>query len=466
MSDAQYVTATSTATADHPLVFRWRTLEWWGVAICLFLQSGAVFAILVMEPDGGVGDAGRSKLRLLSLPVYLIAGGLLAPHLKQLVVALRRNPAMTVFLLLPLLSILWSVGPSVSLRRAIGLLGSVALSYLIAIRFTPRQMLLLVALALGPSIVLSFLLIGVKPSLAFMPMEHELRGVFVHKNVLGRSAVLACLVAAVIATDRSLEMRKTGVLLLVMSMGALLLSQSVTSIFTGVVASALALVNIMLARRRGLGRVVLALLILQVAALLLVFLDQFLVPLLESLGKDATLTGRVPLWHLVDERIGRHLLFGFGYQAFWTDSSPDAWEIWSIIGWSAPNAHSGYRETLLGLGVVGFAVMAVLIAQTIWQGTSLHCDDPRGGWLWVNAFVGSFIAMNLTESLFILQNDMFWTLFMACSIACSLRYREMRSRKAGLSIPDASELADLTWSGEGPYPRGARDAAIARGASI
>ena len=56
-----------------------------GVAICLFLQSGAVFAIPVMEPDGGGGAAGRSKLRLL-----------------------------------------W---------RAIGLLGSVALSYLIAIRF-------------------------------------------------------------------------------------------------------------------------------------------------------------------------------------------------------------------------------------------------------------------------------------------------------------------------------------------
>lgn len=419
------------------MTVRWRLLEWWGVAICLFLQTGGVFVMLALGPEGELSDAARAKLRLLSLPVYLIAAVLLSPHRGQLLAAVRRNLPIVALLAVPFLSVLWSVGPSISLRRAVGLLGSVALSYLIAIRFTPRQIMLLVALAIGPAIVLSLLMIGVSPRLAFMPESHELRGVFVHKNVLGRSAVLACIAAAAIAFDGSLGMRRGGLLLLAASIAALLLSQSVTALFTGIVALSLVWPYALLARCRGRDRVLVALLILQVAAAALIFLDQLLVPLLEALGKDATLTGRVPLWHLVDMRIERRLLLGFGYQSFWTTGSPDAWAIWGAVGWMPPNAHSGYRETLLGTGLVGFTLLLVVTARATWQGASLHVGDPEGGWLGLNLFVGSFLVMNLTESMFMLQNDIYWTLFMSCAIAFSLRHREAAARRS-VRADDAS----------------------------
>ena len=425
------------------LTLHWRILEWWGVVVCLFLQTGAVFVLLAVGMEGDLSSTARTLLRALSLPVYLITAVLIAPHLSQGLIAMRRNLPMLVLLLLPFLSVLWSVGPSTSLRRAVGLLGSVALAYLVALRFTPRQMLLLVAWAVVPSILLSLVIIPVLPGLAFMPAGHELRGVFPHKNILGRFAVLACLVTAVLAADPAYGRRRLGGVLLAASVVALLLSQSVTALFTGCVALALAAVNSMLARRHGLNRVIAALLILQIALAFLLFLEQLLVPLLESLGKDATLTGRVPLWQLVDERIGRHLILGFGYQAFWTAGSPDAWAIWSEIGWMAPNAHSGYRETLLGLGVVGMAVLLLLVARSIWQGTSLHCGDPGGGWLWMNAFVGLFVAMNLTESMFMVQNDIFWTLFMTCAIAFSLRTKEQRAGLAASADPGARHAPAL-----------------------
>ena len=97
------------------------------------------------------------------------------------------------------------------------------------------------------------------------------------------------------------------------------------------------------------------------------------------LGKDATLTGRVPLWRLVDAEIGRHLILGFGYQAFWTEANPDAWRSWTKVGWQAPHAHSGFRDVLLNFGLVGFLVLVATVVRAMRQGAALHCAPARGG---------------------------------------------------------------------------------------
>ncbi|MGO7785777.1 O-antigen ligase family protein, partial [Rhizobium ruizarguesonis] len=73
---------------------------------------------------------------------------------------------------------------------------------------------------------------------------------------------------------------------------------------------------------------------------------------LEALGKDATLTGRVPLWELVDLEISDRWMFGYGYQAFWTVANPEATRIWLKIGWASPHAHNGYRDILLSFGII------------------------------------------------------------------------------------------------------------------
>jgi len=405
---------------------RWRTFEWWGVGIALFLQTGAIFPLLMLGPDGDLNDAARAKLRLLMLPVYLIAVVLLARHPGQFLAALRRNLQFLLLLGLPFLSVLWSLNASISLRRAVGLLGSVLLSYLIAIRFTPRQMLLLVAFVLGSCMVLSIILMGVAPRLAFMPMESDMRGIFVHKNVLGWAAALCSLVTGIMVIDKPLGLRRIGFPLLAASLICLIASKSMTGLLAAIAGLVLSWFFLLLTRRHGLSRLVLMLVFLQLIAAFLVSLHEFLVPLLEALGKDATLTGRVPLWNLVDEEISRRMLFGFGYQAFWTSGNADAWKIWGEIGWMAPHSHNGYRETMLSLGVVGLAVLGLVIVRAVFQGAVLQFSASEDGWLWLNVLVGIFLVMNLTESIFLVQNDLYWILVTTAIIAFSLRYREIR----------------------------------------
>ena len=135
-----------------------------------------------------------------------------------------------------------------------------------------------------------------------------------------------------------------------------------------------------LARSRGLAQLAFVLLFLQASAALLLSLEEFLVPLLEALGKDATLTGRIPLWHLVDQAIGNRPLLGYGYQAFWTDASSDAWQIWASIGWMAPHSHNGFRGTLPGIGLVGLS--SFWRSSSVPSGRARRCNagpQMRGG---------------------------------------------------------------------------------------
>jgi exopolysaccharide production protein ExoQ len=399
---------------------RLATVETFLLAFSLFLLSGGIFVLLMSTPDGGVPAENRKFLQLLNLPVYLSALLVLARRPQTLMLAIRRNLPFALLLALPFLSVLWSVSPGITLKRAIGFALSMLFAYALAIRFTPRQLLVLVALVMGGMMVLSLAMIA-SPHLAFMPETGELRGIFNHKNLLGWNAALALIVSTALAVDRHAGLQMLGLGLAAASAVCLVLSESATSLGVVVCAVPLGLFYRNLAVADGLGRLLLIVIaFLSTMALLLSF-DLIIAPLLESAGKDATLTGRVPLWHLVDERIAERLPLGYGYQSFWTEGNGDAWVIWSKIGWMAPHAHNGYRETLLNFGVMGALVMAFVVFRAIRQGATLHCSQPEAGWAWLNVLVGAFLIMNLTESLMLAQNSLLFTLFAAAIISFSLR---------------------------------------------
>ena len=413
----------------------WRAIEWWGAALSLFLQTGAIFPLLMSEADGALSDVAKSRLRLLTLPVYAYTIVMLVRHRHQFAIALRRNLHLLLLLAMPLVSILWSVAPSTSLRRAIGLIFTVLLAYVLAIRFSPRQLLLLVMLTSSVCVVASLLAIGVSPRLARMPTDGTLRGIFLHKNSLGWYASVTVVTASIVLLDGEADYPRTTVALLLAGLAGLAGSTSMTAILATTTAFFAIWVYSMLPRLGGLTRVAFVLLVLEFGTVLLVALSAYLVPFLEAIGKDATLTGRVPLWALVDEQISQNLMTGFGYQAFWTEANSRAWTIWSNIGWMAPHSHNGFREILLSFGLGGLAIFALVMLRAFRAGAALHCGSPSEGWLWTNVVMVMVLVMNLTESMLLVQNDSMFTVFMAAIIMCSLHAPAYRSNQAGLAGP-------------------------------
>ena len=404
--------------ANGPTI-SWRTIECWGAGVSLFLQTGALFPLLMADANGDLGDPAKARLRLLSLPVYAFAGLILARNIPQFLMALRRNLLFPLTLALPFLSVFWSVFPSTSLRRAIGLLFTVLLAYVLAIRFTPRQLLLIVFATLGTCVVLSLAILAVSPGLARMP-DGAMRGIFFNKNSLGWYASIMILVATIVLTDGTLGLRRTAFILLIAGGVCLVGSGSMTAMIATVSAYCLIGFYSVLQRSRGITRIVIVLLFVQMSVGLLISIHEFLVPFLEALGKDATLTGRVPLWELVDGQIADHLLLGFGYQAFWTEANPEAWAIWSKIQWLAPHSHNGFRDTMLSFGISGMILFLLMLFRAVGNGANLHCRDPQYGWLWLNVLTVMIVVMNLTESILLIQNDTIFVLFSTAIIMFSL----------------------------------------------
>ena len=401
---------------------KWRTLEWWGCGVALFIQTGAVFPLLLIVLRGGLDGTAESMLRTMALPSYGITLALLARHRSQVLLAARRNLPFLIMMALPFASILWSIYPAVSLRRAVALDLSMALAFLLAIRFTPQQIMRLIAAVLVPCMVASLALAVVSPGMAFMT-NGEMRGVYTSKNVLGWYAVMAFLASIAVTMSAPRTRRWRGYAMQAACGAALLLSASMTSFVALISALCLLPVYHMLGRLHGAARLFFIVAGLQIACLLVVGIGELTVPALEALGRDATLTGRVPLWELVDAAIASHAVLGYGYNAFWTEGNSTLWTIWGQLGWAPPHAHNGYRDLLLSFGLVGLVPFVFMIARALFQGGALHCAAPHAGWIWPNALFGMFLVMNLAESLILEQNSFLFIVFATCVLMFGMRQR-------------------------------------------
>ncbi|WP_139176528.1 O-antigen ligase family protein [Jannaschia faecimaris] len=398
----------------------WRTIEWVGAAGSIFLLSGAVFPLLLMSISGTLGGGERALLRMLQVPVILFTFGILARHPGPLLLAMRRTYPMVILIMMAFASVVWSIAPSISMRRAVALVASIVLAYFLAVRFTPRQLLVLFASVIGVCLGLSLVAALLVPQFALMPDGTGLRGVYSHKNVLGWASSLGFILSLGLIGDGARNLRRAGIVLLGMSVVCLALSTSSTGVFASTVSLILTGFYALLRRASGLRRAVLILVALQLAAVALLLLGTVLVPLLEHMGKDATLTGRVPLWELVDVYIAERFWTGYGYQAFWVPWNPDAQSIIQTLRWTPPHAHNGFRDVLLSFGAGGLFLLAWTILTAVRRAAWLHCNQPDGGWGWMNVTIGAMLVLNLSESSFLAQNDIQWLLMMTVIASVAL----------------------------------------------
>ena len=116
-------------------------------------------------------------------------------------------------------------------------------------------------------------------------------------------------------------------------------------------------------------------------------------------GKDATLTGRVPIWIvLLNHSIPSSPIFGYGFNTYFVVSNPDYLRLVDIVGWPAPHAHNGYLNLAVELGIPG-AVLGTLILLRLIVGSLQRVNDAGAPWvLHVLVFGVTFAVLNIVES--------------------------------------------------------------------
>jgi O-antigen ligase len=127
---------------------------------------------------------------------------------------------------------------------------------------------------------------------------------------------------------------------------------------------------------------------------------------LEASGRDATLTGRTEIWKMVLNEPNNPLL-GTGYASFWLGERLH--RIWALYPRTPLlQAHNGYIEVYLNLGVVGVA----LLGAVLWTGlrnagrrlrvahnTTGNADDSLFR-TFAMAYILAYLVYNMTEATF------------------------------------------------------------------
>lgn len=387
--------------------------------IVLVLGTGALQSLIVDSSNSKAISEGNPFLQVVWACIYVITAIRAAQQPRAILEMIRSNKLLIGLVLLTFFSAAWSADPGLTLRRSIALLATTLFGVDFAVRYSLRDQLRLLAVALGGVVLLSVIVQVFFPGqipTADMLYPDAWVGLFGQKNEFGRIVVLATLVILT-AVRKSVGGIIITVLALVTAIGLIIAAQSMTS-FVALVGMVLVMQFAPTLRwSAGIRRAVQVFGTI-IALPALYALIHFRDSVTELMGRNASLTGRVKIWGLSLASIALKPILGYGYSAFWP-ASAEAMRIDVAINWTVPHAHDAYIELALELGLVGLGlyVAAYLVAM---KRAALYMRMERGNSAkWPLVYLCFVLLYSFTENYVLAPNTIFWMLFVAASCTIS-----------------------------------------------
>jgi O-antigen ligase len=262
-------------------------------------------------------------------------------------------------------SVFWSDAPITTLGSIRNLLPVILLGVYFAARYSLKEQLQLLAWMLGIAALLSvafalalpsYGVMGIAPNSKAEALSHvgAWRGIYSHKNVLGRIMVLSAVVFLLLATNshkyRWLLWTGFG-----LSAGLILLSTSKTSLIIFLTLVFLLPLYKALRWNYSLAVPFFITVVLTGGSVAILFLGNAEI-LLGAFGRDLTLTGRTELWAAVLEKIWQRPWLGYGYFGFWRGLEGASTDVLECSPMEAPHSHNGLLDLWLDLGLLGLSV--------------------------------------------------------------------------------------------------------------
>jgi O-antigen ligase len=291
-------------------------------------------------------------------------------------------------------------------------------------------------------IPLSIILIFFFPSLGLLAQpdgDITWVGLFGNKNSLGQAAMILSVYFAWRFTQKVRE--RTFIfdyLPALLSLCVLFGSRSVTSIFAFLFGLAIFFISALgKFKRRYTGVIITYVSVFAVVIYLLVQITIWKYPIMaqviESFGKDVTLTGRVDLWSDLWPIALMRPFLGYGFGGFWMgDMNPVLKNQLAKWGWQVPNAHNGYLSVFIEMGIVGVIIVSLLILMTyvkISRLFSVHFELARLKMV----ILVVLLLHNLSEVSLCDLNNPLWFLFLFSAV--SLPFASISEESPAFYIP-------------------------------
>jgi exopolysaccharide production protein ExoQ len=390
--------------------------------ICFMIYSGTPLDPFLTN-NFSSEDPDRSIYRLLYTATYGLSIFLLCLRWKKGLYALTRDKFTWVLLGICAFSIFWSSDVEATTRRVFGLLGTTIFGVYLASRYTLRQQLNLCALMLSISALICIFYSLFLPAYGIQldVVGGALRGMYAHKNLLGKRFLLSGIIFLFLATTAK---KKQWLLWGGYSVSFLLvlLSKSTTCLAN------LILITIAFQAYQTLRWKYQTLIptFLLVATLSVGFSLWFINgadALLSTVGKDTTLTGRTDLWPPVWDMIMKKPWLGYGYGAFWLGWNSESANVLRIIGWDAPNSHNGFLDIILSIGMLGFITFAIGFVINLWHSIYLIRHNHNISSMWLLIYLTFIFSSNTTETTLLDQNSIEWVLYVSAVLSTKILYK-------------------------------------------
>ena len=409
-------------TAVHATVEkRGHDWEYWYTLFALLFLTGALVPILYDLGGPRVearGDSNPLRLGLATL-LYLIAACLSLKSIGRTTKLLHENPLVVALLLLPPVSMLWSVDPEATFRRSIACSLTTVFCVYLAGRLSPEELLkrLMFVFLLGGIASIFYSIFVPQYGLHFdQGNVGSWRGVYGHKNDLGRVSAIALTVSYFVRPSNEIE-RLYRYVTIAVFMVLLVMSQSRTNwlIMVGMVGF-LPLLSLFRSRRMTLPLRFLVVAAIGLAFIALVVGD--LDDLLAAVGRDESFSGRESLWSGVISVVSaQYPILGAGYGAFFSDLG-GVRELTYLVAWGSipDHAHNGYLNVWADLGAVGLVILLLFLFTTFAHLLRRSVVEPdRAAWGALCALMFFFFLNNVSSSVSLKHSDIAWSVVLIAS---------------------------------------------------
>lgn len=155
----------------------------------------------------------------------------------------------------------------------------------------------------------------------------------------------------------------------------------------------------------------------------------------EAVGRNPDLTGRADIWRVV-LAADTNPLVGTGYESFWLGER----RLWVLEHFgNIGQAHNGYLETYLNLGLVGLALLLAYLVGSYFAILRRFAQAP-GEWSLYLAFWAVLLLYNVTEAA--LRNHLLWIAFLLGAVGAPALSQRRRRSFVSRSARRSSRAAD------------------------
>lgn len=411
--------------------------KWFAISLYLWLTD----AFLGLYAQQGYGIVIRLRFYLWKL--YLVAVIiLLILRWPQTFKIIKQAKFVLIFVVYVWLSHLWSPVPGDTKYHAQRLIETTLFGIYFASRYNFREQTRMLGITFGIGAVFSLIYVVVFPGMAIMNdavagLHNAWRGVYIHKNTLGRIMTIATIFF--LANAFSAPPRQRRIWWFLFALGLQLIfgcdsKAALVSVFFLIIISPLHRIfrwNLAIA-------IPLYLIVLMMGFVFSTVLFDNWADAMGLIDKDPGLNGRLDIWLLALDYIPQRPWLGWGYHGFWRMwASPEhATILRTIATWEPPDGHQGFLDLVIDLGLIGAVLFAfpffnAFVKCIKWIRT-FH--SPEG--VWPLGLMTYYIMMNLTQTQLLPAYTIYWILI--TTINCTPLMKPPRERPASSLEPVSS----------------------------